>query len=76
MLAELHEMVTNDPQMNKLMEEEKAAYIEALNEHHNKKALGVRVNNSTAAQDVVATTERLMKEVHFFLNIYVYNQLK
>ncbi|KAG1818414.1 hypothetical protein EV424DRAFT_1540101 [Suillus variegatus] len=73
MLAELHEMVTNDPQMNKLMEEEKAAYIEALNEHHNKKALGVRVNNSTAAQDVVAITERLMKELddlHIWTGIY------
>ncbi|KAG1784872.1 uncharacterized protein HD556DRAFT_1250718 [Suillus plorans] len=62
-LAELREMVTNDPQMNKLTKEEKASYIEALNEHRDKKALGVRANNSAAARDVVATTERLMKEL-------------
>ncbi|KAG1894803.1 uncharacterized protein F5891DRAFT_1151914 [Suillus fuscotomentosus] len=62
-LAELREMVTNDPQMNKLTEEEKASYIEALNEHRDKKALGVCANNSAAARDVVATTERLVKEL-------------
>ncbi|KAG2145485.1 uncharacterized protein EDB93DRAFT_1087145, partial [Suillus bovinus] len=62
-LAELREIVTHDPQMKELMEEEKAAYIEALNEHCAKKALGVCANNSAAARDVLATTERIVKEL-------------
>ncbi|KAG2127889.1 uncharacterized protein EDB93DRAFT_1256852 [Suillus bovinus] len=73
-LAELHEMVTHDSQMKELTEEEKAAYIEAaLNEHHAKKALGFHANNSVAAQDVLATTERIVKELddlHVRTSIY------
>jgi hypothetical protein len=59
--------------MKNLTGEEKAAYIEALNEHRDHKGLSVRVNNSAAARDVVATTERLVKEVrliYFFDYVY------
>ncbi|KAG2358206.1 hypothetical protein BDR07DRAFT_1228793, partial [Suillus spraguei] len=60
-LAELHEMVLNDPEMKNLTREEKAVYIQALNKHRDQKGLSVRANNSAAARDVVATTERLVK---------------
>ncbi|KAG2335985.1 hypothetical protein BDR05DRAFT_855026, partial [Suillus weaverae] len=62
-LAELREMVANDPQTKKLSREEAAAYIEALNEHRDQKGFSVRANNLAAARDAVATTERLVKEL-------------
>ncbi|KAG0696204.1 hypothetical protein DFH29DRAFT_1004751 [Suillus ampliporus] len=49
-LAELREMVANDPQTKNLTKEEK-------------KGLSVRANNSAAARDVVATTDRIVKEL-------------
>ncbi|KAG2038239.1 hypothetical protein BDR03DRAFT_1045188 [Suillus americanus] len=49
--------------MKSLTREEKAAYIQALNEHRDQKGLSIRTNNSAAARDVVAMTERLVKEL-------------
>ncbi|KAG0701647.1 hypothetical protein DFH29DRAFT_1000066 [Suillus ampliporus] len=40
-LAELHEMVANDPQTKNLTKEEKVAYIVALNEHRKQKGLSL-----------------------------------
>ncbi|KAG1726726.1 uncharacterized protein EDB91DRAFT_1061490 [Suillus paluster] len=40
-----------------------AAYIKALNEHRDQKGLSVRANNLAAARDVVATTDRIVKEL-------------
>jgi hypothetical protein len=67
-LAELREMVANDPRTKTLSREEAAAYIEALNEHRDQKGLSVRANNLAAARDVVATTDRIVKEVCLILN--------
>jgi hypothetical protein len=67
-LAELREMVANDPRTKSLSREEAAAYIEALNEHHDQKGLSVWANNLAAARDVVATTDRIVKEVCLILN--------
>lgn len=62
-LAELREMVASDPKMKDLTREQEAAYISALDEHHEKKSACVRSNNIAAARDVVATTDRIVKEV-------------
>ncbi|KAG1837872.1 hypothetical protein C8R48DRAFT_622607, partial [Suillus tomentosus] len=43
--------------------DEEAAYISALDEHREKKSAGVRSNNIAAAHDVVATTDRIVKEL-------------
>lgn len=67
-MAELREMVANDPRTKTLSREEAAAYIEALNEHRDQKGLSVRANNLAAARDVVATTDRIVKEVCSILN--------
>ncbi|KAG1899792.1 uncharacterized protein F5891DRAFT_1128793 [Suillus fuscotomentosus] len=62
-LAELREMVASDPKMKDLTREQEAAYISALDEHREKKSVGVRSNNIAAARDVVATTDRIVKEL-------------
>ncbi|KAG1794347.1 uncharacterized protein HD556DRAFT_1236853 [Suillus plorans] len=62
-LAELRKMVASDPKMKDLTREQEAAYISALDEHREKKSVGVRLNNIAAARDVVATTDRIVKEL-------------
>ncbi|KAG1837199.1 hypothetical protein C8R48DRAFT_622956, partial [Suillus tomentosus] len=62
-LAELHEMVTSDPKMKDLTREQEATYISALDEHREKKSAGVRSNNIAAVRDVVATMDRIVKEL-------------
>ncbi|KAG2342406.1 hypothetical protein BDR05DRAFT_886714 [Suillus weaverae] len=62
-LAELREMVAADPETKSLTREEKEGYIAALEEHREKKVVSVRANNLAAARDVVATTDRIVKEL-------------
>ncbi|KAG1856397.1 hypothetical protein DFJ58DRAFT_727236 [Suillus subalutaceus] len=62
-LPELREMVASDPKTKHLTSEEKVTYISALDEHRAKKVVGVRLNNLAAACDVVATTDRIVKEL-------------
>lgn len=62
-MAELRNMVTNDPQTKSLTQDEKAAYIMALEEDRKKKVVSVRANNLAAARDVLATTDKIVKEV-------------
>ncbi|KAG1728935.1 hypothetical protein EDB19DRAFT_1939609 [Suillus lakei] len=62
-LAELREMVAADPETKGLTRQEKEGYIAALEEHRQKKVVSVRANNLAAARDVVATTDRIMKEL-------------
>ncbi|KAG1721064.1 hypothetical protein EDB19DRAFT_1646723 [Suillus lakei] len=62
-LAELREMVAADPETKGLTRQEKEGYIAALEEHRQKKVVSVRANNLAAARDVVATTDRIVKEL-------------
>ncbi|KAG2109481.1 hypothetical protein DEU56DRAFT_750013, partial [Suillus clintonianus] len=62
-LAELRQMVASDPETKALTREEKERYIAALEEHREKKVISVRANNLAAARDVVATTDRIVKEL-------------
>ncbi|KAG1752352.1 uncharacterized protein EDB91DRAFT_1044414 [Suillus paluster] len=62
-LAELREMVAADPETKGLTRQEKEDYIAALEEHRQKKVVSVRANNLAAAQDVVATMDRIVKEL-------------
>ncbi|KAG2342394.1 hypothetical protein BDR05DRAFT_886616 [Suillus weaverae] len=63
-LVELREMVTNDPQMKRLTEDEKVAYIAALTEHCDQKVTSVGGNKLAAARDVLLTAERVIKELN------------
>ncbi|KAG2058531.1 hypothetical protein BDR06DRAFT_876139 [Suillus hirtellus] len=63
LLVELHEMVASDPKMKDLMREQEATYISALGKHHEKKSAGVWSNDIAAAHDVVATMDRIVKEL-------------
>ncbi|KAG1888969.1 uncharacterized protein F5891DRAFT_965858 [Suillus fuscotomentosus] len=62
-LAELRDMVANDPQTKSLTKDEKAAHIMALEEYREKKVVSIRANNLAAARDVLVTTERIVKEL-------------
>ncbi|KAG1786352.1 uncharacterized protein HD556DRAFT_1248400 [Suillus plorans] len=62
-MAELREMVITDPETKDLTREQKEAYIAALEEHRERKGVSVRANNQAAARDVVATTDRIVKEL-------------
>ncbi|KAG1852681.1 hypothetical protein F4604DRAFT_1591923, partial [Suillus subluteus] len=62
-MAELREMVVTDPDTKNLTREQKEAYIAALEEHRKRKVVGVRAHNLAAARDVVATTDRIVKEL-------------
>ncbi|KAG2033416.1 hypothetical protein BDR03DRAFT_872171, partial [Suillus americanus] len=63
LLPELCKMVASDPKMKHLTSKEKVAYISALDEHCAKKLVGIWSNNLAAACDVVATTDRIVKEL-------------
>lgn len=67
-MAELHEMVITDPETKNLTREQKEAYIVALEEHRERKGVSVWANNQAAVQDVVATMDRIVKEVSLNLN--------
>jgi hypothetical protein len=67
-MAELREMVITDPETKNLTREQKESYIAALEEHRERKLVGVRANNQAAARDVVATTDRIVKEVSLNLD--------
>ncbi|KAG1834282.1 hypothetical protein DFJ58DRAFT_869095 [Suillus subalutaceus] len=69
-MAELREMVVTDPNTENLTREQKEAYIAALEEHRERKVAGVRAHNLAAARDVVATTDRIVKEM-----IYEFGQV-
>ncbi|KII92206.1 hypothetical protein PLICRDRAFT_27424 [Plicaturopsis crispa FD-325 SS-3] len=60
-LAELTELVANDPDMKNLTKAEKKSYLEKLEEHREKKFTGLRANNAAAARDVLATVEATIK---------------
>ncbi|KAG1790130.1 uncharacterized protein HD556DRAFT_1446482 [Suillus plorans] len=62
-MAELREMVITDPETKDLTREQKEAYIAALEEHRERKGVSVWANNQAAARDVVATTDRIVKEL-------------
>ncbi|KAG2049247.1 hypothetical protein BDR06DRAFT_866438, partial [Suillus hirtellus] len=62
-MAELHEMVITDPETKHLMMEQKEAYIAALEKHCERKGVSVQANNQAAARDVVATMDRIVKEL-------------
>ena len=62
-LAEVQRMVTEDPGMQNLTEEEKQTYLaELLNSRYTQKH-GVRTNNAAAAHDVFKTVEKIQNEV-------------
>jgi hypothetical protein len=71
-MAELREMVVTDPNTKNLTQERREAYIAALEEHRERKVVGVRAHNLAAARDVVSTTDRIVKEVSSSLDV---NQL-
>ncbi|KAG1888190.1 hypothetical protein F4604DRAFT_1570108 [Suillus subluteus] len=52
-----------DPETKNLTKKQKEAYIVALEEHHERKVVSVRANNQAAVQDVVATMDRIVKEL-------------
>ncbi|KAG1894666.1 uncharacterized protein F5891DRAFT_961189 [Suillus fuscotomentosus] len=62
-LAELHEMVAQDLQMQDLTKDEKATYMAALSEHREQKVSSMRANNMATARDILVTTERVVKEL-------------
>ncbi|KAG2136211.1 hypothetical protein BD769DRAFT_1336019, partial [Suillus cothurnatus] len=56
-----------------LTREQKESYIAALEEHRERKLVGVWVNNQAAARDVVAMTDRIIKELddlHVWTGVY------
>ncbi|KAG1805955.1 uncharacterized protein BJ212DRAFT_1283120 [Suillus subaureus] len=63
-LPELHKMVAEDADMQDLTRDEKAAYVAILSEHCDKKVSSVQANNIATAQDVLTTTERVVKELN------------
>ncbi|KAI5984924.1 hypothetical protein EDC04DRAFT_2590671, partial [Pisolithus marmoratus] len=63
-LKEIQQMVKEDEQLQNLTQEEMDQYITALNEHHDMKVHGIRANNVAAARDVLATTNKITKELH------------
>ncbi|KAI6114256.1 hypothetical protein F5141DRAFT_1002494, partial [Pisolithus sp. B1] len=68
-LTEIQTMVKDDEQLQNLMQEELEQHVIALNEHCDMKIHGIRANNVTAAQDVLATTDRITKEVCSFISV-------
>ena len=56
-------MVSQDPRMQNLTPEQKNGYISALAQDRDVKQHGVRANNAAAARDVLATTDRITREV-------------
>ncbi|KAG2738623.1 hypothetical protein P692DRAFT_20758224 [Suillus brevipes Sb2] len=62
-MAELREMVVTDPNTKNLTQERREAYITALEEHRERKVVGVWAHNLAAARDVVSTTDRIVKEL-------------
>ncbi|KIK40520.1 hypothetical protein CY34DRAFT_24772 [Suillus luteus UH-Slu-Lm8-n1] len=69
-LAELRNRVANDPEIKSLTQDEKAAYIMALEEDCKKKVVSVQANNLAAAQDVLTTTDKIVKEDNFWEDVY------
>ncbi|KAG2030178.1 hypothetical protein BDR03DRAFT_878994, partial [Suillus americanus] len=43
--------------------DKKAAYIRALEEHCEKKVVGIRANNLAATRDILTMTDRIVKEL-------------
>ncbi|KAG1860607.1 hypothetical protein DFJ58DRAFT_778195 [Suillus subalutaceus] len=74
-MAELHEMVVTDPDTENLTREQKEAYIAALEEHRERKVVGVRAHNLAAARDVVATTDRISQRDDLRVRTGVYGTL-
>jgi hypothetical protein len=62
-MAKLCKMVVADPETKNLTKEQKEAYITALEEHHERKVVGVWAHNLAAVQDIVATMDRIVKKV-------------
>ena len=66
-LNEVRDMVLQDMNMQNLTDEAKDQYISTLAQARDVKQHGVRANNAAAAQDVLATTDRISREVsHLF----------
>ncbi|KAI6094693.1 hypothetical protein F5141DRAFT_1069206 [Pisolithus sp. B1] len=54
--------------------EELEQHVITLNEHCDMKIHGIQVNNVTAAQDILATTDRITKESHEATSMTLFNQ--
>ncbi|KAI6094412.1 hypothetical protein F5141DRAFT_1069656 [Pisolithus sp. B1] len=59
----IQKMVKDDEQLQNLTQEALEQHVITLNEHRDTKIHGVRANNVAAAQDVLATTDRITKEL-------------
>lgn len=62
-LTEIQKMVKDDERLQNLTQEELEQHITALNERRDTKIHGVRANNVAAARDVLATTDKIAKEL-------------
>ncbi|KAF8548286.1 hypothetical protein OG21DRAFT_1423328, partial [Imleria badia] len=62
-LEEVREMVLQDPKMQNLTPEAKEEYIAALAQSRDVKQHGIHANNAAAARDVLATMDRISREL-------------
>ncbi|KAI6113198.1 hypothetical protein EDD16DRAFT_1704258 [Pisolithus croceorrhizus] len=62
-LTGIQKMVKDDEWLQNLTQEALEQHVITLNEHRDTKIHGVQANNVTAAQDVLATTDRITKEL-------------
>ncbi|KAI5985881.1 hypothetical protein EDD15DRAFT_2373791 [Pisolithus albus] len=62
-LKEIQRMVKEDERLQNLTQEELDHHITTLGEHRDTKTHGVRANNVAAARDVLATMDKIVKEL-------------
>ncbi|KIK17793.1 hypothetical protein PISMIDRAFT_40832, partial [Pisolithus microcarpus 441] len=67
-LKEIQQMVKDDECLQNLSQEEMNQYIATLEEHRDMKIHGIRVNNVAASRDVLATTNKIAKELNGLRN--------
>ncbi|KAI6018895.1 hypothetical protein BKA83DRAFT_4057608 [Pisolithus microcarpus] len=67
-LKEIQQMVKDDERLQNLSQEEMNQYIATLEEHRDTKIHGVRANNVAASRDVLATTDKIAKELNGLRN--------
>jgi len=66
-LGKLKEMALTDPDVQNLTKEDEEELIEGLKEHCEAKKRNARPNNKLAAQDIIATMDRVTDEVRMRL---------
>ncbi|KAI5988439.1 hypothetical protein EDD15DRAFT_2371489 [Pisolithus albus] len=67
-LKEIQQMVKDDKRLQNLSQEEMDQYVSTLEEYRDTKTHSVRANNVAAARDVLATTDKIAKELNGLRN--------